>query len=172
MNKINDTPDFLKMARSLKKDVVRYAAVAGVNFFQDSFQKQGFTDVNYQAWEKRKNDLDPGRKILVQSSYLMNSIQVFDKNEQRITFGSDAEHAEIHNNGGTIQITITPKAKRYFWYMFMATKNSMWKALALTKKTSITIKIPKRQFIGESATFLSELDVWFKAEIQKRFKNL
>ena len=172
MNKINETPDFLKMAATLKTNVVRYAAVAGVNFFQDSFQNEGFTDEALEPWEKRKSDLDPGRKILVQSGYLMDSIQVFDKSEQRITFGSDAEHAEIHNNGGTIRITITAKARRYFWYMFMATKNSMWKAMALTKKTSITITIPKRQFIGESKTLLNELDVWFKAEIQKQFKNL
>lgn len=172
MGKINDTPNFLKMAKTLKKDIVRYAAVAGVNFFQDSFQNQGFTNEFFEPWDKRKNDLDPGRNILVQSGYLMDSIQVFDKNEKRITFGSDAEHAEIHNNGGTIKINITKKARKYFWFMFMATKNSMWRAMALTKKTSITIKIPKRQFIGESKTLLSELDVWFKAEIQKRFKNL
>lgn len=172
MSKINKTPDFLKMAETLKKDVVKHASVAGVNFFQDSFQNQGFTDQVFEAWPKRKNDFDPGRKILVNSSFLLNSIQVFNANQQRITFGSDAEHAEIHNNGGTIKITITKKARKYFWYMFMATKQPMWKAMALTKKTSITITIPKRQFIGESKTFLSELDVWFKAEIQKRFKNL
>jgi hypothetical protein len=172
MSKINTTPNFSRMAKALKKDVVRFASVSGIDFFQSSFDKQGFTDESFEPWEKRQNDLDPGRKILVQSAYLMNSIDVFDASEQRITFASDAEHAEIHNNGGTIRITITDKARRYFWYMFMATKNNMWKALALTKKTSITITIPKRQFMGESKTFMNELDVWFKAEIQKRFKQL
>ncbi|MCI2229570.1 phage virion morphogenesis protein [Polaribacter sp. MSW13] len=172
MGKINKTPDFLKMATTLKKDVVRYAAVAGVNFFQDSFQNQGFTDEFYEAWDKRKNDVDPGRNVLVKSSFLLNSIQVFDKNEKRITFGSDAEHAEIHNNGGTIKITITKKARRYFWLMFKVTGATTWKAMALTKKTSITITIPKRQFIGESKTFLKELDTWIITEILKRFKNL
>ena len=42
MNKINKTPNFLVTATQLKKDAVRYATVAGVNFFQDSFIKQGF----------------------------------------------------------------------------------------------------------------------------------
>jgi hypothetical protein len=172
MGKINNAPDFLKMATTLKKDVVRYASVAGVNFFKDSFQNQGFTNEVFEAWAKRKNDVDPGRKILVKSSYLMNSIQVFDSNLQRITFGSDAEHAEINNNGGTVKINITAKSRRYFWFMFKATKNSMWKAMALTKKTAITINIPKRQFIGESKTFLNELDTWITKEIQKRFKQL
>jgi len=48
---LNNTPDFLGMAKQLKKDTVRYATVEGVNFFQDSFYNQGFADeafvVNY-----------------------------------------------------------------------------------------------------------------------------
>lgn len=172
MSQINKTPDFLKMATTLKKDVVRYTAVAGVNFFQDSFQNQGFTDEFFEDWDKRANDLDPGRKVLVKSSFLMNSIQVFDKNEKRIVFGSDAEYAEINNNGGTVKINITKKARKYFWFMFKATGVFMWKAMALTKKTAITINIPKRQFIGESKTLMSEFDTWVKKEILKRFKQL
>lgn len=172
MSKINKIPDFLGMATQLKKDAVRYAAVEGINFFQDSFYNQGFTDEGFEPWQQRKNDIDPGRKILIKSAFLMQSIQVFDKSEKRIVFGSDAEHAEIHNNGGIVKIPITQKSRKYFWLMFKVTGNSMWKALALTKKESITITIPKRQFIGESATFMRQLDEWVKNEILKRFKQL
>ena len=172
MGKINQTPDFLKMAAGLKKDAVRYASVTGVNFFQDSFQNQGFTDVAFEAWDKKANDIDPEGKVLIKSSFLLNSIQVFDANEKRITFGSDAEYAEIHNNGGIVKITITESSRKYFWFMFKATGNFMWKAMALTKKTSFSIKIPKRQFIGESATLMNDYDSWLKTEILKRFKNL
>jgi phage gpG-like protein len=172
MSKINNIPDFLGMATQLKKDAVRYAAIEGVNFFQDSFQNQGFTNQGFEAWPKRKNDVDPGRKILIKTAFLMQSIQVFDKNEKRIVFGSDAEYAEIHNSGGIVKIPITQKSRKYFWVMFKVTGNTMWKALALTKKESITITIPKRQFIGESATFMNKLDNWAIEQIQKRFKNL
>lgn len=172
MNKINNTPDFLGMAKQLKKDAVRYAAVEGVNFFQDSFYNQGFTNEAFEPWDKRKNDLDPGRKILIKTSFLMQSIQVFDKSDKRIVFGSDAEHAAINNDGGTVKIPITQKSRKYFWVMFKVTGNGMWKALALTKKQAITITIPKRQFLGESATFMNQLDNWIKHEILKRFKNL
>lgn len=172
MNRINKTPDFLGMAETLKKDAVRYAAVEGVSFFMDSFQNQGFTDEALEPWAQRKNDLDPGRKILIKTGDLMNSIQVFDKNERRIVFGSEAEYAGIHNDGGTVKIPITQKSRKYFWVMYKVTGNGMWKAMALTKKTAITIVIPKRQFIGESATFMSQLDTWIKNEILKRFKQL
>jgi len=172
MGKINKTPDFLKMAGSLKKDVVRYASLAGVEFFKDSFQKQGFTDTAFQGWPQRKDDADPGRKILIKSAYLMNSIQVFSADQKRIVFGSDAEYADIHNSGGTVSIPITPKSKKYFWFMFKKTGGTMWKALALTKKQSITVTIPKRQFMGHSKTLMDSLDNWLADEIEKRFKTL
>jgi len=172
MSKINQTPDFKSLANDLKKNVVRYASVTGVNFFKDSFQNQGFTNDAFEPWQQRANDLDPGRKVLIKSAFLMNSIQVFDANEKRIVFGSDAEHAEIHNNGGTLKITLTPRARRYFWFMLKVTGNSMWKALALTKKETISINIPKRQFLGHSNTLLNQLDNWVLNEIEKRFKQL
>lgn len=172
MSKINDTPDFIGMGKLIKKDAVRYASAEGVNFFQDSIYNQGFTNEAFEPYAARKNDLDPGRKILIKTAFLLNSIQVFDKNENRIVFGSDAEYAAIHNDGGVVKIPITKKSRKYFWVMFMATNNGMWKALALTKKQSITITIPKRQFIGESATFMGQLNDWVINEIQKRFKQL
>lgn len=162
----------MRMADELREDAVRYASVEGVNFFQNSFYNQGWTDEGFEAWQQRANDVDPGRKILIKSAFLSNSIQVFNANKERIVFGSDAEYAEIHNNGGVVSIPITAKSRKYFWFMYMETNNSMWKALALTKKESITITIPKRQFIGESATFMRQLDTWLLNTIKTRFKQL
>lgn len=172
MSKLNNIPDFEKMNVQLKRDLVRFASVEGVNHFQDSFYNQGFTDVAFEAWEKRKNDIDPGRKILIQSAFLLNSVQVFSASQKRIVFGSDAEYADIHNNGGTLNIRITQRSRRYFWFMFKATGKGMWKALALTSKQSIKVTIPKRQFIGESKTLLDNIDKWILNTIQKRFKQL
>lgn len=172
MNRLNDTPDFKKMAQQLKKDAVRYAEVTGVRFFKESFQNQGFTNQSFEPWEKRKDDPDPLRKVLVKSSYLMESIQIFDSNEKKIVFGSDAEYGSIHNEGGSVRIPITQKSRNYFWYMFKLTNNSKWKGLALTKKTAITINIPKRQFMGESITLMNDLDDWLKNRINVIFKQL
>lgn len=165
MNKINKAPDFLKMATTLKKDAVSYAAVKGEIFFKESFENQGFTDENFEEWDKNANNTG---KILIGTNNLFNSVQVFEKSFNRIVFGSDAEYAEIHNNGGVIPIT--KKARKFFWFMFRETGETKWKAMALTKKQAFVI--PKRQFIGESATLLRDYDKWLKEEIQKRFKLL
>jgi hypothetical protein len=44
--------------------------------------------------------------------------------------------------------------------------------MAISKKDHLTIKIPKRQFIGHSETLMSNLETWFKNEIEQRFKNI
>lgn len=170
MKRVNDIPDFEGIAAKLKIDLVRYASRAGVNHFTDSFYNEGFTNKTFEAWQPRKDNVDPGRKILVKSAGLLNSIVVITANDQLIEIGSGEAHAEIHNNGGTIRIPITKKSRKYFWYMFKKTGADMWKGLALTKKTELTVHIPQRQFIGESAVLMQQLDDWVVREINKRFK--
>ena len=46
-------------------------------------------------------------------------------------------YAMIHEYGG--DIPITAKMRRYFWFRFMKDGGDMWRGLALTKKTEITI---------------------------------
>lgn len=167
----DEVPDFLGIARQLKIDVVRYAAVTGLNFFVDSFQKQGFTDTSFEAWQKRSNDSRPGGAILVKSSFLRNSVKVMQQSSDAVLYGSNAAHAKIHNEGGIINMTLTKKARKYFWFMYYATNDTRYKWMAISKKDHLTIKIPKRQFIGHSETLMSNLEVWLKNEIETRFKN-
>lgn len=171
MSKFEKAPDFNKMGAKLVNDAMRYASVKGLQFFQDSFYKEGFTDKSFQKWEGRKGDVDPGRKILVKSAFLMNSLQV-EVGDKKLTFFSDTEYADIHNNGGVINVRVTEKSRKYFWFMYKKTKKEMWKRMALTKKEVMTVNIPKRQFIGPSETLMNSLDEWLFKTILKRFKTL
>ena len=45
------TPDFEGVFRKLLDDLPRYVEVTAKNFFVDSFNKQGFTNENFEAWE-------------------------------------------------------------------------------------------------------------------------
>jgi phage gpG-like protein len=186
MAKINKIPDFEAMGEAILKDAESYAAVTGLNFFKESFEKQGFTDTAFESWQQRKNDLRQGGAILVDTGQLRDSLQILERGNNRIKFGTFSPYAGIHNNGGLITISLTEKSRKFFWYMYYqntdktgtitsdgsATAASMWKALALTKKDKITIKMPKRQFIGESQTLLNNLDEWILNRIVERFKSL
>lgn len=171
MRKTDQVPDFLGIASKLKTDVQTYARVTALNFFIDSFQKQGFTDASFEPWQKRTNDDRPGGGLLVKSAYLRNSLKVISSAPGAIVFGSNAAYAKLHNEGGILTITMTPKMRKYFWYMYKLSNDTRYKFMALTKKDRLTVKIPKRQFIGHSEVLMNDLEKWLANEIEKRFKQ-
>jgi len=166
------TPDFRKIAEEVMKDLPKKAGEKALQFFLASFIKQGFTDTSFIPWVKRKDDLT--HKLLNQSYALKASgkIDKADLTEVIISFGEGLNYAAIHNEGGTITVKVSAKMKRYFWYMYKKTEDEKWKWMALTKKETLTIKIPKRQFIGESETLMNELDKMFIDRIKQYFKTL
>jgi phage gpG-like protein len=158
-------PDFASMQDGWKKYLQSLPIVVSetaVNFFKDSFNRQGFIDKAYERWTPRKDKL--AHKILMKSLYLQNSIRVIEANYDRIEVGvsGNIEYAQIHNEGGkiTASIPITAKSKKFFWYMFKKTEDEKWKHMALTKKThfQMSATMPKRQFIGSSEFLFRRLE--------------
>lgn len=168
-----DVPDFNTIAKELIDNTRRFARVHCVNHFKESFQKQGFTDQSLEPWDKRVSpDYRPGGALLVNTSFLRDSIKVVAGNKYQITFGSYAPYSKIHNEGGTLRIKITPKSRRFFWYMFKKTQVEKWKWMALSKKDVMTMKVPKRQFIGDSKVMMDGLEDWLFEQIVKKFQQI
>lgn len=164
-------PDFRKIAENVLKDLPATAAETARAFFVQSFIKQGFTDTSFIPWVQRKEALP--HKILNQSLALKSSIKITRADLERIevSAGEGLSYAGIHNEGGTITIKVTPKMRKYFWMMFKKTEENKWKFMALTKKETLTIKIPKRQFIGNSETLNNTIEQMFIRRIQDYLKN-
>lgn len=167
MAKNVEIPDLENIMRGLLSDLETFAGTTAVNFFKNSFHNQGWTDESFTAWQPRKSGAD-GRAILTNTTNLRESLRVLDSSPLRIIFGTSEPYAQIHNEGGTIQVRVTPKSRKYFWYMYRMTENQMWKGMALTKKEYLTIRMPKRQFIGESRELINTLQEWFQKEAEKR----
>lgn len=94
--------EFYQKAKSVINTFPVLAGNEAVNFFQDSFRKQGFAGVNQQTWKKRKTDKnkhDTGRAILVKSGRLKRSIRRMRADWQSVIVGTDVPYAEIHNEG-------------------------------------------------------------------------
>jgi phage gpG-like protein len=86
-------------------------------------------------------------------SFLPNSLDnIYEVREKTdaitLKFGTKVPYAAIHENGGTITQQRTPRQKAFFWAMFAKTGDTMWKAMALSKKTSATLRIPARPFFA------------------------
>ena len=165
------TPDFLGIAETLKTDMRRYAKVYCLQWFDDSFQKQGFTDASFKAWEKRKNtesspDRRPGGAILINTAFLRRSLAVMGEEAQSVAFGTHVPYAGLHNNGGRLRVI--QNVRGYHNNNFMGKGKRVQIHPHMRK---IDAKFPQRQFIGHSQNMMKGLDEWLLNQIQTRFKQ-
>lgn len=66
-----------------------------------------------------------------------------------IEVGPTVEYAAIHEFGGTVEIPITTKMRKFAWWQWYESnrKNDMWKGLALTKKKKMVRQFPARPYM-------------------------
>lgn len=136
------------------------------------------------------------RTLMSSRNHLYSSIN-YTPGVAKVTIFNDVIYAPIHNEGGTVHPRITPKMRRYAWAKYyelsggskglqkgakrsskgksgnetgkvVPTEAEKWKRLALTKKESLTINIPKRQFMGPS----EELDARLTAYVEKEILRI
>lgn len=56
-------------------------------------------------------------------------------------------YAAIHEFGGVLHPRVTRKMRGFAWHKFKETGEPMWRAIALTRKARLTIKIPARPYM-------------------------
>ncbi len=131
--------------------------------------------------------------LLSGRNHLFNSIK-YMPSDYRVTVANELVYAPIHNWGGTVSVSVTNRMRRFAWAKFykasgrarkaatgqkngrnMASRKrppnqqaSFWKGLALTKKKKLNIRIPQRQFLGES----NELTEKINERIEKEIRNI
>ncbi len=167
MSKINPVPDFEGMFAKIKQQAPHAASVIALNHFKASFEHQGFTDAGFTAWESRRGDSRPGGAILTQTGHLRDSLAIARVSKDSVEINNSAPYASIHNEGGVLTIPITAKMKKYFWFMFGNTGEAKYKYMALTKKNNMVIKIPKRQYMGDSQVMTNNFDKWMITKIKQ-----
>ncbi|SDE53893.1 phage virion morphogenesis protein [Riemerella columbipharyngis] len=168
----NQVPDFMKMAEEMLQGLPQRVAEQARNHFMKSFIKEGFTANSFIAWPKRKDTLP--HKMLSLSYTLKNSIKISraDFEQVIISAGEGIPYAAIHNEGGNITIPVTPKMRKYFWAMHKKTGEEFYKNMALTKKDFLSVHIPKRQYIGNSAALGRKIRSIIIRQIKQAGKQL
>lgn len=158
-------PDFLSIAEGIKTDLRRYAKVYCLQWFDDSFQKQGFTDAAFVPWQKRKEpDRRQGGAILVDTTFLRKSLGVLAEDQNSITFGTHVPYARIHNDGGRLTAAQNVRG-------FHRVRNGKREQVKPHSRKMNAV-YPKRQFIGESKLMMEGLNGWLFKQIEERFKTI
>jgi len=157
----NKFKEIQKDYQKLKRKLPRLTGQLGVNFFKDNFRRQGFkNNGKIDKWKKRKNQGAEGKRkrgILIGSTKLKRSIGIVRASPSEVMIAAKGiDYAQIHNEGGKINQTVTNKQRAFFWAKFKATGNELWKRMALA--TKLEINIPKRQFMGNSTDLDKQID--------------
>ncbi|MDR2890748.1 MAG: phage virion morphogenesis protein [Alistipes sp.] len=157
--------------------------------YQDNFRKGGFVNNGLQKWEPAKR-ITSGRKdagakyktLMSSKNHLFSGIQ-YTPGDSRVVISDPIPYAAAHQFGEAITVPITAKMRRFAWAKHYEagggsdsgtegeentnTEASFWKGLALTKKTSLSIKLPARPFIGQSAELTKKIEDKIDIEVRK-----
>jgi phage gpG-like protein len=146
--------------------------------YQDNIRQEGFVNGGLHPWTKTKRQQSGGASaaanygaLLSSRKHLYSSIK-YTPSDYRVRVANDLKYAPVHNWGGTVSPTVTPKMRKFAWAMHYKEagkdkkKDTPWKRLALTKKTKLNIRIPQRQFLGESKELSEQIRQTMDSEIR------
>lgn len=163
---------------------------------RQNFREGGFYGRKWEDTKRRAIGFDgaDGRygPLLSRQNHLMSSTD-YIPGQGRVTIQNAAEYAQIHNEGGHIPVTI--KMKRFFWAKYyeaglssqlfedgkgkrskqkadaFSGEAGFWKGMAL-KRVGSKIKIPRRQFLGDSPQVEKIIEDITKKELQNYIKGI
>lgn len=183
------------MRRKLPVRVGRMAK----DHYQDNFRKGGFVNGGLKRWPQTKRQSSGSKSaaagygpLLSRRNHLFSSVK-YTPGDYRVRVANDVEYAPLHNWGGETHPTVTLRMRKFAWAMYykaagirkkaakgkrkektrqreLPPEAGMWKGLALTRKTKLKVKIPQRQFIGESTELNKQIRQTVEAEIRNILK--
>lgn len=149
---------------------------------QGNFRLGGFQNGALEKWPETKRQSSGGgadarRGPLLSSRKVLYNGTGYTPGNGSVTIYNNVIYAGIHNEGGETNPRVTQKMRRYAWARYYAEEGGkakkgrssdqadFWKGLALTKKKTLNIKIPKRQFMGPSKTIDATLQTMITTDL-------
>ncbi|MCD8440857.1 phage virion morphogenesis protein [Tenacibaculum finnmarkense] len=130
------------------------AGVIAVKFSKDRFRQsqKNWVDTSQEKWTPRKRKRAGSLLVGPGSGRLKKSIRKISEGKYYVLIGTDVPYAQIHNEGGTIKTTARVRAHS----RTRKGRSQLIKVKAHTRQ--MNTKIPKRQFLGESAVLARRLE--------------
>lgn len=165
---------FAKVAanyRRLAPRVPRELGTVAVNYFKDSFRRQGWRDKSLERWKPRKPGAkrNTGRAILVDKGHLRNSIILSKADAKSAVISAPVPYAAAHNEGfsGTVRVRAhTRQMSRKVSVTMSGIKSRKVRSRSMqvadgivhVKAHSRSMNLPKRQFLGDSDVMFRKMD--------------
>ena len=150
----------IKKLEKVRHRLPQRAAVVAVNFSKERFVRKNWVDTSPQAWPKRKAK---GRgSLMIRTGRLKRSIRKLVVTNDFILLGTDVPYAQVHNEGGSIKKTVSVRRHER--------KISRGQAKVKAHSRNMNLKIPKRQFIGNSAILRRRIERLIERDIKQALK--
>ncbi len=162
---MDDFINKLNRAVQVSKRLPGRAAVVAVNFSKERFIRKNWVESSRESWKPSRSRRGRG-STLVRSGRLKRSIRKVRVTQNYVIIGSDVPYAQIHNEGGSINKTVTVGKHQRRNSRGRNSGNITVKA----HKRRMSTTIPKRQFIGESAVLARRIERMMAAEIKHILK--
>lgn len=182
-----------KLDELMKRKMPVLAGRMAKDHYQNNFRQSGFINNGLRSWPKAKRISAGGTSaasqygtLLSSRNHLFSSVK-YVPSDYRVRVANDLIYAPVHNWGGTLHPTVTPRMRKFAWAKYYqsgggqknategtkSTKNEepaealKWKRLALTKKEKLNVKVPQRQYLGESKELSEKIAGKTEEEIRK-----
>lgn len=182
-----------ELGELMKRKMPVLAGRMAKDHYQNNFRQGGFVNNGLRSWPKAKRISAGGTSaasqygtLLSSRNHLFSSMK-YVPSDYRVKVANDLIYAPVHNWGGTLHPTVTPKMRRFAWAKYYQAgggqkkgtegkekaKNDEpaetlnWKRLALTKKEKLNVKVPQRQYLGESKELSEKIAGKTEEEIRK-----
>lgn len=171
----------MKVKQALKK-MPKLVGNDVVNFAKDNFKRQGFLGDTLQMWPKRKTKTkwgitprNNGRAILVDKARLKRATRVTQADWSKVIVSNSTPYARAHNEGlriGVIQQVKAHRRKRKENNLYGNKRKKIASGVTFVKahKRRVNMKLPKRQFLGNSPYLSRNIQRTIANELQKALK--
>lgn len=153
---------------------VKVGAIAK-NHFQDNFRQSGFVNNGLHGWIPSKRQSGKGKDstyktLLSGRDHLFNGIN-YIPGQGKVMIENRVPYASVHNEGYTGVQYVRPHKSGRLEAMSLKGRKRMKVGGSNIGGFSRHMKIPKRQFIGESTELNKKIEDKFDSEVAKIIKT-
>lgn len=164
--------DLAKLYKALPARV----AVLAKRFVDKNFRLQAWQGSSLQAWAQRKATEEGARRALLIKSGRLRRATTSTAGTGYALLRNNTPYAEIHNEGGLINKTAVVRSHRKRAHTRKSNKGVQQVAehTVSSHQRRMNVRIPRRQFMGDSPMFDQHLDKYILKkmdEIEKDFIN-
>jgi phage gpG-like protein len=182
----NDIRQRIKAYLLFKRNLHTWVGTVAVNFFKDRFRREGWQDSGFSKWPSRKDEGNKRRNkrrgTLIKTGALLRSIRITSHGEGFVRVGSDRKYAQVHNEGGQINVSMKVRrhTRRIYQTKTIKTTDKAGKERNRKKRSfsgevnvrahtrSVNFRMPQRRFMGDSKLLNRRIE----AQLQKNLNTI